>query len=210
MVKCRHGICRLTGIETPTKTRSGMGADGKGRPLWLPKQALDAARQILEMRGNPTSGPLLLTREGGSIHTTMYNNHLLGTLKEAGIPREESKGVIHFHSTRHRSTSEMKRLGVSKDERKKTLGHSRRHDITDDYTHDLPEIVTQSEAQRAAQEIIDHYMPDVITPTAEIMKVKPSREYQYNTDERRARNREYMRKHRERKKLADAQRTNQT
>jgi integrase len=166
-VDIKHSFCDHSKIEKPTKSKAGM------RVIWLPKQALDAARQILDMRGNPTEGLLLVPRCGGkSISSNMRNVHLVPTMKEAGISKEEWLGVINFHSTRHRSNSEHAGRGVSKPARQALLGHSRSgSDTHDDYTHMLPE---NMESRRVAQELTDYYMPAEIVPTEEIMQANVS------------------------------------
>ena len=185
-----NGIDHATSIEMGVKTRAGH------RNIWLPKQAMDDVDYLIEMRGNPTSGRLFEPARGKSIGPGMYATYLLPVLKRAGIPREESKGVINFHSTRHRSTSEHDYRGVSKPARQLLLGHSGGgRDVTDGYTHMLPEDMA---SQRAVQEIADFYMPDEITPLAEEMKPKVSDNnyHQWDPEKRRAYHREYMRKRR--------------
>jgi integrase len=188
-------IDNATYIEMGPKTPAGK------RYIWFPRQAMDAVNYELELRGNPTSGLLFEPQNGKTIGGGMYSTYLLPVLKEAGIPREESKGVINFHSTRHRSTSEHASRNVSKPARQLLLGHSRRGDVTDGYTHALPE---DMESQRAVQEIADFYMPAEIEPIEEAMKLRESkRKYcNWSPEERRAYHREYMRKRRAAERLA--------
>jgi integrase len=103
-VRIADSIDHATYLEMGPKTRAAY------RDIWLPKQAMDVVDYALEMRGNPTSGLLFEPQNGKTIGGGMYATYLLPVVKEAGIPREESKGVINFHSTRHRSTSEHNHL----------------------------------------------------------------------------------------------------
>jgi integrase len=186
-------IDHATYLEMGTKTRSG------NRYTWFPKQAMDAVDYLLEMRGNPTSGLLFEPRSGKTIGGGMYSTHLLPVLKEAGIPREESKGVINFHSTRHRSTSEHDRLGVTEVARAKLLGHSGGGDrgkalaTTRGYTRALPEDMA---AQRAVQKIADFYMPAEIEPIEEAMKLAKTAYHSWDPEKRRAYHRQYRKKYR--------------
>jgi integrase len=192
-VRVKGSRCTLTGIEKATKSKAGI------RPLWFPKQALDASEWILKLRDNPTEGKLFEPQVGETIARGMYASHLLPVLEAAGIPRSVSKGVINFHSTRHRSTSEHKDRGVSKPARQLLLGHSRGRDVTDGYTHDLPErqmLTEHVEARDAAQAIVDEYMPQEVTPIEEAIKLKETAYRRWDPEKRRVYHREYMKRYR--------------
>jgi integrase len=173
--------------KKPPKTKAGR------RRVWPSSQAVDALLEIHEMHGRPEAGLVFKARDGQSIYGGMYAAYLLPVLKEAGIPREESKGLFHFHAMRHLSNSEMARLGVSKEARQANLGHSGRRDVTDGYTH---LIEGDMSARNAAQAILEKYMPSSITAVDDALRLRPTAYHQWDPEKRRAYHRQYMRDYR--------------
>jgi hypothetical protein len=181
---------RFDKIAKDTKTVSGMG-----RLIWLPKQAIDALDALWHLQGCPKDGLVFQPKDGENIYGGMYGAYLRPVAKGAGLSREETRGVLHFHAMRHYAASRMDQYGLSRPATKQLLGHSRSAggDVTSGYIH----VLDRTQEQVVAQKIVDDLMPEVVTPISEAMKLRETGYRRWDPEKRRAYHREYMRKARQ-------------
>jgi hypothetical protein len=172
------------------------------RPIYIPKQALDAAEVLRELQGYP-DGFVFRGDYGKPITGTVHAAYLYKVIKAAGIGHEDQKGVLHWHGLRHYAATELDQH-MTRPELKRLLGHSRlygedgRRDVTSIYVHPRPEL---AKAAMLGQQIVDDLMPASIAPWSEVLDMKRKR-----TEKLRAYHREYQRKLRAARR-ADRERT---
>ena len=110
------GYDRLNGevLEGGTKTRNSL------RTLWLPQQALEAI--AYKARLWPGEKLLFEPKDGANVYGGMYSNYLRAVCSEAGLSKQETKGVIHFHGLPSRVRHPSRGCGRSPDRDRRRHG----------------------------------------------------------------------------------------
>jgi integrase len=194
-VKIANGLDRLTGeiLEGAAKTRSGV------RTIWLPRHALEAIRYKEQLW--PGEKLLFEASRGKNLYWGMGASYMRKVCVEAGLSKEETDGVMHWHGLRHVFTSNMDAANVPKVEQKLALGHSRidRNDpTTSGYTH----ATNRSRAFEEGERALAFLMPEKITPLDEAMTLARTGFHRLTPGEKNAYLRDYKRGWRLRRQLA--------
>ena len=183
------GYDRLDGeiLEGGTKTRNSL------RTLWLPQQALEAI--AYKARLWPGEKLLFEPKDGANVYGGMYSNYLRKVCTEAGLSKENTKGVIHFHGLRHEFATLAEAAGVPRTEIGAAMGHSRVErggNATSGYIHATAGGRDASEAVERAFALL---LPARITPLEEALtlaqtgyqRLSPAEQRQYHLEYRQKR-----------------------
>jgi integrase len=194
-VKIANGLDRLTGeiLEGATKTRSGQ------RRLWLPRYALEAI--VYKERLWPGEKLLFTPDRGKNIYWGMGSAYMRKVCEEAGLTKEETDGVMHWHGLRHMFATNMDAAAVPKAEQKLALGHSR-IDRNDPTTSGYIHITSPNRAFEEAERALELLMPQKITPLEEALTLAKTGFHRLTPGEKNLYIREYKRRRRAERQLA--------
>jgi integrase len=106
---------------------------------------------------------LFEAKDGENIYGGMYSNYMRKVCEEAGLSKEDTKGVLHFHGLRHVFATNVDAAGVPKVDLKRALGHSR-IDRDDQTTSSCIHAVCRNRAFEEAERALALLMPAEITP----------------------------------------------
>jgi integrase len=191
----KDGYDRLDGeiLEGGTKTRSGL------RTIWLPRYALEAI--VYKERLWPGEKLLFQAGRGENLYGGMSDNYMRKVCREAGLARDDTRGVLHWQGLRHVCASNMDAAGVPKVEQKRALGHSR-IDRDDQTTSGYIHVMNGNRAFEEAERALDLLMPAEITPLEEAMTLAKTGYQRLTPGERRLYIQEYRTTHPRKRRLA--------
>jgi integrase len=177
-IKINKAHSRIDGVKEP-KTKAGV------RTIWVPPQALEAI--AYKERIFPRERLLFEAgSQGDNVYNGMYTSYMWNVCREAGLSKEDTNGVLHFHGLRHLFASIADDAGVSRANLKLALGHSRidGHDpTTSGYIHALERGCNPAFAE--ALKMLEQLMPENVTSLEDALKLSRTGEYYWRVQRHR-------------------------